>query len=358
MNKPRILIVADEKADVQAIRARLGDLADAAHIVVQPPDDHSITYAQKLESLNVMAGGLAHGFNNLLTPILGFSGLIRASLPNDSPLVPMAAQIEDAARRAAEMVRDMLAYSGKARSARAPLNLSRMIEDMGSALRESVAATTNLNFKLDPCPPPVEGDSEQLRQVILSLVANATESLPGRVGTIELRTGVLKRIARPGHLLLLGDVPPGPCVSLEVADNGCGIPAETLPKVFDPFFTTKFTGRGLGLAASLGIVRSHGGAIEVDSAPSRGTTMRLFFPVFQAAPAVRPAPAGNGAVPLENEDASSISAANVEEPRHGPVGERYDRKSGDNDGCTADNAGDSGSGRAGWQTQPRHPEGP
>lgn len=263
--------------------------------------ENQVRSALKLESLGIMAGGLAHDFNNLLTPVLGFAGLIRTELPADSPLQPMVAQIEDSARRAADLVRQMLAYSGKIRPARVPVRLSGLVQALEPLLRRDLVHLARLVLNLGPDLPPVEADPEQMKQVILSLVANAAESLPEKGGLLEVRTGKIQ--AGSGDLLspfLRQDLAPGLYVFLEVRDEGCGIPPDILAKIFDPFFTTKFTGRGLGLAAVLGIVRTHGGTIQVQSVSGAGTTLRLLFPSFQE----RFAPAAPARPPLTPATAS------------------------------------------------------
>jgi signal transduction histidine kinase len=203
--------------------------------------ESQMRYAQKLESLGIMAGGLAHDFNNLLTPIIGFSSLLKAGLADNSNLQPMVQQIEIAAHRAADLVRQMLAYAGKARSARSPLRLQDLLEEMRPALEKDLSAHAALQFTLAP-QPPIEADAEQMRQILIALVANASEALLGRPGVVEIRTGALN--ARSSDLqspYLHQDLPAGRYAWIEVRDTGCGIPAEVLGKVFDPFFTTKFT---------------------------------------------------------------------------------------------------------------------
>jgi PAS domain S-box-containing protein len=241
--------------------------------------ESKLVESAKLESLGVLAGGIAHDFNNLLTGILGNASLARLELPPTSLGQPMIDQIETAARRAADLCKQMLAYSGKGRFVVQRLDLNKLIEDTTHLLQISIAKNCVLRFNLAAALPAVSADATQLRQVIMNLVINASEAIGSRSGVLALGTGV----ARVDEEYLRGfrpdaSPPPGDYVYIEVSDNGCGMDAATLSKIFDPFFTTKFTGRGLGLAAVLGIVRGHKGGLKVYSEPGKGTTFKLFFP--------------------------------------------------------------------------------
>jgi signal transduction histidine kinase/CheY-like chemotaxis protein len=234
----------------------------------------------KLESLGVLAGGIAHDFNNLLTGILGNASLARQELPPASLGQPMLDQIETAARRAADLCKQMLAYSGKGRFVVQRLDLNKLIEDTTHLLQISIAKNCVLRFNLARDLPVIRADATQLRQVIMNLVINGSEAIGSRSGVLALTTGV----ARVDAEYLKGfrpdaSPPHGDYVFVEVSDNGCGMDTATLARIFDPFFTTKFTGRGLGLAAVLGIVRGHKGGLKVYSEPGKGTTFKLFFPV-------------------------------------------------------------------------------
>ncbi len=246
--------------------------------------ESKLVESAKLESLGILAGGIAHDFNNLLTGILGNASLARLELPPASLGQPMIDQIELAARRAADLCKQMLAYSGKGRFVIQRLDLNKLIEDTTHLLQISIAKNCVLRFNLAPGLPAVSADATQLRQVIMNLVINASEAIASRSGVLAVSTGV----ARVDEEYLRGFRPdaspaPGDYVFIEVSDNGCGMDADTLPKIFDPFFTTKFTGRGLGLAAVLGIVRGHKGGLKVYSEVGKGTTFKLFFPVATGA---------------------------------------------------------------------------
>ena len=250
--------------------------------------------AQRLESLGVMAGGITHDFNNLLTPILGDAELALLDLPPDSPVRPRIEQIRHAAKRAAALTRQMLAYSGQVPVSVEPISISRLVDEMAQLLEGTVSGKAALVYELSDDLPAVEGDIAQLSQVVMNLITNATEAVREGAGRIRLRTGMVEAEKVDRSRIVGGGEPTARnFVFFEVIDDGCGMNAETQSKIFDPFYTTKFTGRGLGLAAVVGIVRSHGGMIEIDSEVGRGTRFRVLFPaatraVVVAAPQTRP----------------------------------------------------------------------
>lgn len=238
-----------------------------------------IKQTQKLESLGVLAGGIAHDFNNLLTGILGHADLALMELLPDSPAYDSIGHIETAARRAAELTKQLLAYSGKGRFVVSPVNLSTLVEEMGHLLEVSISKKCLIKYQFAVDLPAVDADATQLRQVAMNLIINASEAIGGQSGAITVRTGTVAcDRAYLAKTYLDENLPEGTYVFLEVADTGCGMSEATRARIFDPFFTTKFTGRGLGLAAVLGIVRGHRGAIQVDSEPGRGTTFRVLLP--------------------------------------------------------------------------------
>lgn len=238
-----------------------------------------LQHTQKLESLGVLAGGIAHDFNNLLVAVMGNADLALLDLPESAPARQSVEGVQTAARRASELCRQLLAYSGKGRFVVEPLDLSRMVAEMSQLLHVFISKKALLRFDLASSLPCIEGDASQLRQVIMNLLTNASEAIGDREGSILVRTGVLE--CHPEDLReIFGaeDLPGGRYVFLEIGDNGCGMDAETCSRIFDPFFTTKFAGRGLGLAAVQGIVRGHRGAIKVYSEPQDGTSFKLLFP--------------------------------------------------------------------------------
>jgi two-component system, cell cycle sensor histidine kinase and response regulator CckA len=246
-----------------------------------------IQHAQKLESLGVLAGGIAHDFNNLLMGILGNVGLALMELPARAPTRPYVEKIESVALHAAELTNQMLAYSGKGRFIVQPLDLSRLVRETTHLLEMVISKKASLQFELAGGLPPVEADATQLRQVVMNLVTNASEAIGDRSGLITLRTGTAE-LGRAflSEAVLDAELPEGRYVFIEVSDTGAGMDELTQARIFDPFFTTKFTGRGLGLAAVLGIVRGHGGTIRLSSERGRGTTFTVLFPGAPRAAAV------------------------------------------------------------------------
>ncbi|MCU0663010.1 MAG: response regulator [Myxococcota bacterium] len=235
--------------------------------------------AHKLESLGVLAGGVAHDFNNLLVGILGNAELAMMELLPESPARNHMRNIVTAAKRASDLVSQMLAYSGKGRFVIERIDLSAMVEEMLPLLQVSVSPNVVLRLDVASSIPAVEGDAAQIRQVVINLVTNASESMGDRSGVVHLSTGVM--VCDRDYLkqtYLDDDLEEGNYCFFEVSDNGAGMPEETRSRIFDPFFTTKFTGRGLGLPAVLGIVRGHRGAIKVTTEPGKGTTFKVLLP--------------------------------------------------------------------------------
>jgi PAS domain S-box-containing protein len=234
---------------------------------------------QKLESLGVLAGGIAHDFNNLLTGVLGNACLAAAEIPADSPARGFLAQIEKAASRAADLCRQMLAYSGKGRFDVKKLDLNSLVGETMNLLGISISKRTRLDFHPAAFLPAVLADATQLRQIVMNLVINASEALGDRDGIVCISTGTARMDAAA---LASANAAPGAkegnYVWLEVTDTGSGMEPNVVKRIFDPFFTTKFTGRGLGLAAVLGIVRGHHGALAVKSIPGKGTSFRVLLP--------------------------------------------------------------------------------
>lgn len=238
-----------------------------------------IQQAQKLESLGLLAGGIAHDFNNLLVGILGNADLALHDLSPTSPGRDYLADIVTAAQRAAELCKQMLAYSGKGKFVVRAVDVSRSVEEMLHLLQVSISKSVILKFNFEPNLPTVEADVTQLRQVIMNLITNASEAIGDRSGIITVSTGAMDCTREYLHETYLDDsLTEGVYVTVEISDTGQGMDELTREHIFDPFFTTKFTGRGLGLAAVLGIVRGHKGAIKVYSEPGKGTTFKVLLP--------------------------------------------------------------------------------
>lgn len=236
-------------------------------------------HAQKLESLGVLAGGIAHDFNNLLMAIMGHTDLALAELSPVSPVRGHLEEVEKASHRAADLCRQMLAYSGKGRFVVESLDLVEVVQEMADMLAMSISKKAILQYRFSPDLPRIEADASQIRQVVMNLVINASEAIGDNPGVISLATGAVD--CDRAYLRDIGggsELPEGRYVFLEVTDTGSGIDKEMQKKIFDPFFTTKFTGRGLGLAAVLGIVRGHRGAIKVYSEMGKGSTFKVLLP--------------------------------------------------------------------------------
>lgn len=236
-------------------------------------------HAQKLESLGALAAGIAHDFNNVLVAVLGHADLALESLPANSPAIEHLEEVGRSAQLAADLAQQLLDYSGKARFKSKEVDLSRLIAEMDRLLAVSIKKRAALDYDLAPNLPLLEADPNQIRQIVMNLVMNAADAMISSSGapTIAVRTGLSHDPAGPFAESFLGTV--RDAVFVEVADRGCGMDERTRRQLFDPFFTTKPTGRGLGMAIVLGIVRGHGGALAVESTPGRGTTIRVLFPV-------------------------------------------------------------------------------
>ncbi len=237
-------------------------------------------HAQKLESLGVLAGGIAHDFNNLLVGMLGNASLALMDIEPATPLYEVVKDIETTALRAADLTKQMLAYSGRGRFVVRAVDLTALVEEMANLLNTVISKRARLTLELARDLPHVEADATQLRQIVMNLITNASDALGGETGDIVVRTGVRdcdRAYLRSDYSDESLDA--GLYAWVEVTDTGHGMTAETMSRIFEPFFSTKFTGRGLGLAATLGIVRGHRGTIKVSSAPGIGTTFRVLFPV-------------------------------------------------------------------------------
>jgi PAS domain S-box-containing protein len=280
-----IEITAVNRIDEPAINGVLlnyHDISERKHVEQQRLDlERQVQHAQKLESLGVLAGGIAHDFNNLLVGMLGNADLALSELSPLSPARESIQQIEIAAMRAAELSKQMLAYSGKGKFVVKELDLNEMIEEMAHLLEVSKSKNVVLKYNFANNLPAVEADATQLRQVIMNLITNASEAIEDKSGVVSISTGAMEcDRAYFNDSYLDEDQPEGMYTFVEVTDTGCGMDVETIGKIFDPFFTTKFTGRGLGMAALLGIIRGHNGAIKIYSEEGKGTTIKVLFPAL------------------------------------------------------------------------------
>ena len=245
--------------------------------------ERRVQQSQRLESLGVLAGGIAHDFNNILMSVLGNAELALTDLSPSAPARENLLEITASSRRAADLCRQMLAYSGRGHFVTEAIDLGALIEDMLGLLKSTISKKALLNLNLDKNLPPMRGDASQVSQVIMNLVINASEAIGERSGVITISTGATE--CSPQYLEKTYEdesLAPGLYLTLEVSDTGGGMDKATQARIFEPFFTTKFTGRGLGLAAVLGIVRGHQGALRLYSEPGKGTTFKILFPALEA----------------------------------------------------------------------------
>jgi signal transduction histidine kinase/CheY-like chemotaxis protein len=274
----------DRDVELERLRQRIAELEAEGTALAEAERaqrllERRLLETQKLESLAVLAGGVAHDFNNLLTVILGNADLARAESPPESPLRPFLEAIEHAGRRAADLCRQMLAFAGKGRYVIAPLDLAVVLRDSETVLRSALPSRAALALAVPPSLPPVLGDASQFCQAVVNLVSNASEALSDGEGVVNVSAG--RAFAGRDELaeaVVGADLPVGEYVYVDVQDHGGGMTEEVRRRAFEPFFSTKFTGRGLGLSAVLGIVRGHGGALLLTTAPGRGCAVRLLFP--------------------------------------------------------------------------------
>lgn len=258
--------------------------------------ERQLLHSQKLESLGIMAGGIAHDFNNLLHTILGNMEMAARVLPPDSAPQEYVADAIIAGKHAAHLTNLMLTYAGDSAVTRKELNLNILIRENTEIFKSVTTSAVSMELQITEIPS-ICADEGQIQQVVMNLITNAAESLENRSGIIRIATGV----QTCDDALLAGSVldekpQAGRFVALEVTDNGCGMSKEVARRMFDPFFTTKFTGRGLGMSAVMGIMKSHSGALFVESEPGKGSTFRVLFPVMDSAspdetviPAIKPA---------------------------------------------------------------------
>jgi len=243
--------------------------------------ERKVQQAQKRESLITMAGAIAHHFNNQLTTVLGYLQLAREIVPRTSTLGEYLLESENAGKRSAELSRLMLTYVGLGKRRVQPLDLSELIRDLLPAVQAAMPPTVSLDAAPLDTAPPVIMDPEDARQVVTNLLTNAWEALGDEEGAVDIAVRlVLDQALFEGFNPAGAIHANGPWVCIEVKDTGPGMDQNTLERLFDPFFTTKFTGRGLGMAVTLGIVEACDGAIFVKSGPGRGTTVRVFFPAL------------------------------------------------------------------------------
>jgi signal transduction histidine kinase/ABC-type amino acid transport substrate-binding protein len=236
--------------------------------------------SQRLESMGKLAGGVAHDFNNIMMAVLGNATLARMRFGEDSPATMYLQRIESSGKRAAELCKQMLAYSGRTHFDMKNMDLSFMVESMQGWVQSTMSSSLLIRYQLSEQPLPIRGDEAQLEQVIMNLLINAGEAIEGRQGKITIKTSI-------GALndteigAVQGDIHirAGNFACLTISDDGCGMNEHVANHIFDPFFTTKLSGRGLGMSTVLGVIRGHHGCIRIDSLPDHGTAVMLYFPL-------------------------------------------------------------------------------
>ncbi len=244
--------------------------------------DKQVQQAQKYESLQIMAGGVAHKFNNALHAVLGNISLALDDIPSELPARYNLIEAEKAAWKAANLSKQMLACSGNGLLEPAEMDISVLIDLQRHILEALLPSSVVLNVDLGTGLPRIMADPAQLKQIIIALIANAIEAIDGKSGVITIRTSVMECDKDYLASISLNEfIEEGIFVFLEVIDTGCGMDGDTILKVFDPFFSTKFEGRGLGLAAVLGIAKAHGGVVKITSEPGKGTSVKILLPVPQ-----------------------------------------------------------------------------
>ena len=245
--------------------------------------EKQILQTQKLESLGVLAGGIAHDFNNILMAILGHTELARMEINNFSPACSNLKEIETASKKASKLCNQMLTYTGRASFALEKVNINRLIEEMIHLIKTLISKKAVLNLSLAEKISDINGDPSQISQVIMNLIINSSDAIGEKNGVISISTG--SSFFDSDYLSktdLYDEIEPGKYVYFEISDTGCGLSPDMKERIFEPFYTTKFTGRGLGLSAVHGIVRSHKGAIKVYSEKGKGSSFKVMFPASDA----------------------------------------------------------------------------
>jgi signal transduction histidine kinase len=271
----------DFRARIVELESEVERLKQAGRDSAAALDDRyrQLLEQQKQEALGVLATGIAHAFNNILTGVLGYTELAARELEPDSLGREFLDEVTQAARRGAELTAQLLLHAGKGRFNFKEVNLSTLVQDMARQLICVVPKQAILRFETTGSCPSIQADPDCIRQLLTHLVSNAGEALGDRSGKITVRSGTCKTDSSSvSSVASDGPVPAGRYASLAVVDTGSGMNEATLTRIFEPFFTTRFIGRGLGLSAVRGIVRGHRGYMRVTSKPGKGSTFEVLFP--------------------------------------------------------------------------------
>jgi len=284
--------------------------------------EEALREREKLDSIGLLAGGIAHDFNNILVGIMGGASFAIDSLQKEHPAYPILEIVVRSSERAAHLTQQLLAYSGKGQTALEPVSMSRVVREVKDLLRTSIPRNASVELETEEDLPFVETSANRMQQLIINLVMNAVEAIGEEKGIIKVRTATQR--LEPANLQrnVLGyRLPAGSYVLIEVSDSGVGMDEQTQTRIFDPFFTTKFTGRGLGLAAVQGIVRTLGGGIQVESELGEGSTFRVLLPAGESADATTIDVSSAGettriVVITEDEDARTVATAVLRDTGH------------------------------------------
>ena len=266
----------------------LGRIAESVQrAVLRKELQEQLLFAQKMESIGTLAGGIAHDFNNLMVGVLGSVELLGGQLGEDHSAASLLKTIEESAKRAGVLARQLLTYARGGEHEPKQLNLNEAIEHLLNLQDRFSAEGVHVESHLNPDVAEIKADPAQIQQVLLNLYTNAAEAMPDG-GHIRIETKNIQ--LDKAFVRTRTGLKPGPHVCFTIADNGCGMDAEAVSRIFEPYYTTKFDGRGLGLAVVYGVVRNHNGSIDVESAVGKGTTFRLYFPSAETLAPAAPMP--------------------------------------------------------------------
>ncbi|MHA1518651.1 MAG: hybrid sensor histidine kinase/response regulator, partial [Promethearchaeota archaeon] len=276
-------LVNVEKIELQNQTCLLSSTRDITKLIqqdrYQKEIEKKMQTAQKLESLGILAGGIAHDFNNLLAGILGNADLASYEVDKSHPVSEYIHEIKMAAKRATKLTNQMLAYSGRAKIDKSNIDLSQLVKEMLSLLKQTLEKGVILKLDLHDPLSTFMGDEGQIQQIVMNLITNASDAIGKKQGVIKISISEIScDISFLNEFSFVFNQTPGKFILLEVSDSGEGMTPEILTQIFEPFFTTKVTGRGLGLSAVIGIVKRHQGCIDVNSKEQEGTQFRILFP--------------------------------------------------------------------------------
>jgi two-component system cell cycle sensor histidine kinase/response regulator CckA len=273
------------------------NITDVVHIIKditeRKKSEQALRQAQKMESIGFLARGIAHDFNNLLGAMMGNVSLIQLYISADHPAAKFVEPAISAMKKAATLTKQMLAYSGKGQFQMLTIDLVKMVQEHLSLIKVTIPKNVKLQMNLSPIPLYVNGDLGQIEQIILNLIINGGEAIGEKQGIVDIDVSAVKLLQdelAAYNTLTNTVLKEGEYALLRVTDNGSGMSKEIMEKIFDPFFSTKFVGRGLGLSAVLGIIRSHQGGIAIESKEGAGTTFRVLLPLVSAPVLIKETP--------------------------------------------------------------------